>query len=147
MKLSETLPLNNTLQEIYAAIKISAPGAYPFLFKVIVAENVRLALPKAQEFVNRRDGLMKMHAEAHPTAKPDDPKPEDTEAQKIYEEEMRKIFDEPVNTQFRHIYESELKEAPLTMDQISILQQFGILVKNETPKTPVEPAKPPEDKK
>ena len=128
MKLISAVILNQTLGQISAASE-STPRDFTVLVKLVVAENMRLSNPHAQDYEKLRVDLIKQYGEEDGpekwTIKPESPNMAE------FMSEMKKLSDSEVNTKFRRIYEKELKDAPLTIAQISVLQEAGIIVPNE----------------
>ena len=131
MKLSENFDLFLILRKIAEASQAS-PKDFPVLLKLAVAENLRLSLPDAKEFELQRNGLIEHREKSIVKDEPLD-SPTNKVFYKAFYEELKKLEDAPSDTKFRCIYESDLKEAPLTIEQISVLQFCGIIIKNPEP--------------
>jgi hypothetical protein len=127
MKLLSVIALNKALSEISSASEVQ-PKDFPVLLKLVVSENLRLCAPHYQDYEKLRVDLIKQFGvqEGEQWAvKPDSPK------LKEFSDEFQKLADSEVGTKFRRIYEKELKEAPLTVTQIGVLQDADVIIPNE----------------
>lgn len=129
MKLYEIVALHSALDEIAKACAQS-PKDFPVLVKLMAAENLRLAAPHVEDFHKLQIDLLKQNGATEKDGQVS--LVESADGYKSFLAEFTKLREQDANTKFRRIYESDLGSAPVTINQLVVLQQCGVVIPNET---------------
>lgn len=136
MKNDAATVLLNILNQIAKAAN-AEPGKFTIGLKLAVSENRRILAPFVGDCETERASLVKRYGEPQytpPLKEGEDRKPDayevraDSKNFKKFSEEYEKLMSHKFNVKLRRIYEGDLEEAPLTVDQLSVLGHQGVLI-------------------
>ncbi len=113
-----------------ATASMESPKDFPVLVKLMAAENLRLAAPHVEDHHKLQLDLLKQNGAVEKDGQFSLAQAAD--GYKAFLAEFTKLQEQEVTTKFRRIYESDLGAAPVTINQLVVLQQCGVVIPNET---------------